>query len=178
MAKETSDPSDPSRAFADLSEWRKIAVAGDGVLGWLGRLLDADLSQVAPGRACHAYARPVEGEQSVHVTVTAPGGSLMVVQDPDSTPSVVPLLSAHAAGSDISLEDRTADLALFAFPARTIPPDVAGGAYSAPSCLGEGVDVFALAEDRRRILGSFSKRFRLLESEELRRWNRGRVVSD
>lgn len=30
MAKETSDPSDPSRAFADLSEWRKIAVAGAG----------------------------------------------------------------------------------------------------------------------------------------------------
>lgn len=177
MPKEMSDPSDPSRAFADLSDWRKIALAGDGVLGWLGRLLGVDLSGVAPGRACHANARVVEEEQSVHVTVTAPGGSLMVVQDPDSTPSVVTLLSAHA-GSDIRLEDRTAALALFAFPARTVPPDVAGGAYSAPSCLGEGVDVFALAEDRRRILSSFSKRFRLLDSEELQAWSRVRMVRD
>lgn len=154
----TPDP----RAFADLSHWRKIAVSGDRVLDWLGRLLDADLSRVAPGRACHAEANGV--------TVTAPGGSLMVVQDSSQAPSVADLLSAHAASSGITVEDRTDDLALFAFPGRTVPPDVAGGAFSAPSCLGEGVDVFALAEDRRRLLASFAKRFRLLSEEELKAW--------
>jgi hypothetical protein len=73
-------------------------------------------------------------------------------------------LAAAAAEAGIELADRSAALALFAFPERATPPDAAGTAMSAPSCLGTGVDLLSLAEDHDRLLRSFQRRFTQLEN--------------
>jgi len=152
------DATAPDRLFVDLSHWRKIAVSGPGVLVWLGALVTADLSDVAPGRAVHAQLTPAAGDPDIRFTVAAPGGSLLLLQDPEGA-AVDAALSPHAAPADIVVQDRTAELALFAFPGRSRPPDAAGTAFSVPSCLGTGVDVLAMADDHDRLLSSLQRRF-------------------
>jgi len=115
------DATAPERLFVDLSHWRKIAVSGPGVLVWLGALVTADLSDVAPGRAVHAQLTPAAGDPDIRFTVAAPGGSLLLLQDPEGA-AVDAALSPHAAPADIVVQDRTAELALFAFPGRSRPP--------------------------------------------------------
>jgi hypothetical protein len=146
-----------AKVFADLSGWRKVGVSGDGVLSWLESVCAVDLSGMAPNRACHAVAVSSAGDQATF-TVSAAGGSLYLLQQP-AQPPVDILLAAEAAAADITLTDRSTELALFAFPGRELPPDAAGTAISAPSCLGTGVDLLCLAEDHDRLLRSFQRRF-------------------
>jgi len=153
-----------AKAFADLSAWRKIAVSGDGVLAWLESVSTVDLSELAPNRASHAVARVPEGGETAF-TVSAAGGSLYLLQHPDEAPIDV-LLAAAAASAGITLSDRSTELALFAFPGRDLPPDAAGTATSAPSCLGAGVDLLGLAEDHDRLLQSFRRRFTELDARQ------------
>ncbi len=161
---------DQSREFADLAVWRKLAVSGTGVLAWLGAAVDADLSDLGPGRALRGRLVSPDGTGGA-VTVAVPGGSLVVVQDPRSSPDAGAALAERAAGSDIAVEDRSAELALFAFPGRSTAPDAAGTATTTPSCLGTGIDLFALAEDHDRLLRSLGKRFDLIDDVE--RWRAG-----
>ncbi|MDQ3708536.1 MAG: hypothetical protein M3387_04370 [Actinomycetota bacterium] len=160
------DATAPERLFADLSHWRKIAVSGSGVLAWLGALVTADLSDVAPGRAVQAQLSAAAGNPAIRFTVAAPGGSLLLLQDPDGA-AVDTALAPYAARAGILLEDRTADLALFAFPGRSRPPDAAGTAFSIPSCLGTGVDVLAMADDHDRLLSSLQRRFTAVGAEDI-----------
>lgn len=166
-----------SREFVDLSGWRKIAISGTGVLAWLGALVDADLSDLGPGRAVHGRLGAPNGSVAP-VTVAVPGGSLVVVQDPAASLDAGEALAERAASGDFAVEDRSADLSLFAFPGRTAAPDAAGTAVTTPSCLGpgsdgsDGSDVFCLTEDHGRLLRSFSRRFELIE--DLARWRAAR----
>lgn len=168
----SADPSGGPREFADLSGWRKVAVSGTDVLAWLGALVDADLSDLGPGRALHGRL-PTPAGAGTPVTVAVPGGSLLVVQDPThSRDAHAALVERAATGGDITIEDRTADLVLFAFPGRTAAPDAAGSAATTPSCLGTGIDLFALAEDHDRLLRSLGRRFELIDDVE--RWRADR----
>lgn len=157
--------------FADLSGWRKVDVSGHGVLAWLGQLIDADVSDLAPGRAHRATLRD---NATTTFTVSAAGGSLLLLQDPEAPP-VATLLAAPAATAGMTLEDRSTQLALFAFPHRSMPPDVAGTAFCAPSCLGTGggVDVLALADDHTRLLAAFRRRFVELADDQVAALRRG-----
>jgi len=86
----------------------------------------------------------------------------VVVQDAEAVPHAGAYLAGHAR-DQIGVVDRSGDLALFAFPDRTAAPDAAGTASTSPSCLGAGVDLFALTEDHDRLLRSFGKRFELID---------------
>ncbi len=107
----------PEKRFADLSHWRKIAVSGPGVLAWLGELVTADLTDLAPGRAVPTQLSPTASTPAIRFTVAVPGGSLLLLQDPEDV-AVDAVLASSAAQAGIELEDRSADLALFAFPDR------------------------------------------------------------
>ena len=155
--------SSDEKIFVDLSGWRKVAVSGDGVLAWVDAVCTVDLSGLAPNRACSAVARTPGGDGATF-TVSAAGGSLYLLQHPGEAP-IQTLLADAAAAAGITLDDRSADLALFAFPGRDLPPDAAGTAISAPSCLGTGVDLLALAEDHDRLLRSFQRRFTQLDAD-------------
>lgn len=150
-----------TKVFADVSRWRKVAVSGDGVLAWLESVCTVDLSELAPNRASAAVARGPDGNETAF-TVSAAGGSLYLFQQPDGAP-IDTLLAGAAASAGISLTDRSSELALFAFPRREVPPDAAGTAMSAPSCLGTGVDLLCLSEDHDRLLRSFQRRFTQLD---------------
>ena len=154
-------------AFFDLSSWPKLGVSGGDALLWLANLLSDDVADLGPGRALHSTMSS-DGRPGGEVTVAVVGGHVLLVQDPDQEHSILDLVAEQEA--EVELDDRTDDLALFAFPGRSVPPNAPGCAFSVPSCLGTGIDVFAMAEDRNHRLSLFSKVYTLAGDEELRIW--------
>jgi folate-binding protein YgfZ len=156
-------------AFIDLSSWRKVVLSGSEAPGWLNDLVSADISGLAPGRARRSLLLSPTGRVRAEFTVARPGGDLVLLQDPVQPMSVQTLLAPYVLSSDVALEDRTAELALFAFPGRTVALD-ARWAYSTPSCTGVGLDLVAPAEDRDAVRASLSRAFTLAEPEALEAW--------
>jgi glycine cleavage system aminomethyltransferase T len=160
------------RAFVDLSAWRKVGVSGGDAIRWLDRLVTADLADLGPGRARQALLLSPSGGVLAAITVAVVGGSVLLVQDPREPRPALDLLSSLVAG-DVGLDDRTDEIALFAFPNRPAPPDLAGCAPSVPSCLGPGADLFALAEDREAVRAHLARAVVEVGPEEVEWWRVG-----
>lgn len=157
-------------AFLDLSSWRKIAVSGGDAPGWLNDLVSADISDLASGHARRSLLLSPNGRVRAEFTIARSGG-LFLLQDPVQPTSIQALLAPYVLSSDVALEDRTAELALFAFPGRTVAPGTTGTTVSAPSCTGMGgVDLLAPEEDHDAVQTSLSKGNQLAEPEALDAW--------
>jgi folate-binding protein YgfZ len=128
------------RAFVDLSSWRKVRVSGSDALSWLGDLLTADIAALAPGHACRSLLLTPTGRIRADVHVARREEDAMLLQPADQPEHVGLALSAYVLSSDVSLEDRTNDLALFAIPGRAASLVGVAGATQ-PSFLGSGIDV-------------------------------------
>ena len=166
---EVSAALESGRAFVDLSSWRKIDVSGRDALSWLSHIGAADVTDLAPGGSRPTRIRSDRGI-AADVTVSLAGGNVLVIQDPEQSPSVAEALSGLIETFDVALDDRTEALTLFSFPGASRAPDVAGTAFAAPSCLGAGIDIFALAEDHGYLLGSLRHGFKLVPLADARAW--------
>src|SRR5438552_7836431 len=158
------------KAFVDLSYWRKVAVTGADALTWLNDLVSNDLSDLAPGRAKQALLLSPTGRIRAMFTVAVPASTILLIQDPSQPAPVEDILSRYVLSSDVQLEDRTGELALFAFPGLASPPDVPGATFSAPSCLGAGLELVCAAADHDRLAATLGKSFRATGGEEMERW--------
>jgi folate-binding protein YgfZ len=157
-------------AFADLSYWRKVAVSGSDALEWLNDLVTADLSGLAPGHARHALFLSPMGGIRASFTVSVLDGNFLLIQDPMQSAPVQHLLEPYVLSSDVTLADRTSELAVFAFPGRRDAPSLAGTIHWAPSCLGPGVDVVAAGEGRDVLLRSLWQVYSHAGDEEVEAW--------
>ncbi|MFN2490877.1 MAG: hypothetical protein ABR529_14320 [Actinomycetota bacterium] len=157
-------------AFADLSRWRKIAVSGVDALTWLDDLLPGDIAELAPGQARHSVLQSATGADLARFTVAVAAAQVLLVQDPAQGRSLSGLLAPRVGSADVVLDDRTEDLALFAFPGRAVAPNAPGAAFCAPSCLGAGVDVFALMEERSYLASLFGHAFTPAGEDDVRAW--------
>jgi folate-binding protein YgfZ len=158
------------KAFVDLSFWRKVAISGSDAFAWLNDLVSADISDLAPCGARRSLLLSPTGRIRAEFTVAVPGGNLVLIQDPEQPEGIDALLSKYVLSSDVELEDRTADLALFAFPGVSAPPDTPGTSSSTPSCTGRGADLVGPADDHQSLLGSLSKSYALAGAEALEAW--------
>lgn len=157
-------------AFVDLSFWRKVSVSGGDAHQWLDDLVTADLSDLAPGQARQALFLSPTGGIRASFTVSVLDGTFLLIQDPMQPASIHALLEPYVLSSDVSLEDRTSQLAVFAFPGRTEAPRLAGTTQSAPSCLGTGLDVVAAAEGHQVLLRSLSELYTQAGDEAVEAW--------
>ncbi len=128
------------RAFVDLSSWRKVRVSGGDALSWLGDLLTADIVGLAPEHACRSLLLTPTGRIRADVHVARRDDDVMLLQPADQPEHVGLALNAYVLSSDVSLEDRTNDVALFAVPGRAASLVGVAGATE-PSCIGPGIDV-------------------------------------
>src|SRR6266545_3476988 len=144
------------KAFVDLSYWRKVAVTGADAFTWLNDLVSSDISDLVPGRAKQALLLSPTGRIRAMFTVAVPEQTIVLLQDPSQPSPVDDILSRYVLSSDVQLVDRTDELGLFAFPGLTVPPDVPGAAFSAPSCLGDGVDLISQGEGHDRLAAALS----------------------
>jgi glycine cleavage system aminomethyltransferase T len=164
------------KAFVDLSSWRKVDVSGSDALAWLSHIGSADVEDLAPGRTRPTVLRSEHGVRC-EVTVALAGASVLVIQDPDQPEAILGALAELVGSYGVELDDRSDALALFSFPGAVVAPDVAGTAFAAPSCLGAGVDIFALHDDHAYLLGSLQHGFTLTELDDVREWLGGRAGS-
>lgn len=159
-----------AKAFADLSDWRKIGVTGRDALEWLNLLVTGDVSSLRPGRSQRCLLLDDSGGLRADVTVAVQGSSLIVLQDPAQLRPVDDLLMFYTEGSDVELEDRTRRLSIFAFPSRPASPDLGGTAFYSPSALGPGSDTVCMPEDHDRLSTSLQKSFALASADDLEAW--------
>ena len=157
-------------AFADLLSWRKVVVSGPEANTWLNSLISADISDLAPGQARRSLLLSPTGRVRAEFTVAVLSEGLLLLQDPVQLQSVSDLLSPYILSSDVQLSDRSAELALFAFPGRPEPPVVEGTQISSPSCLGRGSDLLAPAEAHQRLIDSLADVCSLVEAEVVEQW--------
>jgi folate-binding protein YgfZ len=158
------------RAFADLSSWRKVAVSGSDAIGWLNDLVSAEIADLGAGEARRSLLLSPTGQIRAEFTVARPGGDLVLVQDPAQRASVDSLLLPYVLSADVRMEDRSAQLALFAFPGRVGTLDAPGTASSAPSATGAGVDVWAPAHDHEALLRALSSSNTLIDPQDMEAW--------
>lgn len=171
MADSSSDRSLGSgAAFADLSHWTKLSVMGADAVRWLSGIVTDEIDDLAPNLARSSSFISQGGTVETEFTIAVVGGSLILVQDPERGDLEASVTARMRPGLEVEIENRTEHLALFAFPGRQEPPIAPGSAFTKPSCLGHGVDIYALISDRRRLTKLFSASFTLAENAELRRW--------
>src|SRR6266576_5680937 len=106
------------RAFLDRSSWRKVRVTGADAVTWLGDLLTADIVALEPGRGCRSLLLTPTGRIRADVQVARRDDDLVLLQAPEQTEHIGLALSTYVLSADVSLEDRTNDLALFTVPGR------------------------------------------------------------
>jgi tRNA-modifying protein YgfZ len=157
-------------AFADLSYWRKVGVSGGDALEWLDDLVTADLSDLTTGQARHALFLSPTGGVRASFTVSVLDGNVLLIQDPMQPAPIQQLLEPYMLSSEVTLDDRTSELAVFAFPGRRDAPGLAGTVHWAPSCLGPGADLVAAGEGRDVLLRSLSQVYSHAGNEDVEAW--------
>jgi tRNA-modifying protein YgfZ len=128
------------RAFLDRSAWRKVRVTGGDAVTWLGDLLSADIAGLEPGRGCRSLLLTPTGRIRADVQVARRDDDLFLLQAPEQREHIGLALNTYVLSADVSLEDRTNDLALFTVPGRAASLVGIHGATE-PSSVGPGIDV-------------------------------------
>ena len=156
---------------ADLSSWRAIAVDGADAPTWLNDLVSADISGLEPGAAARSLLLSPTGRVRAEFTVARTNDGLLLLQDPAQPKAIDALLASYVLSSDVTLADRTGQLALFAFPTLNRAPEHDGTWASAPSCLGAGVDLIVPASRHDSFLADLQGDFVLADPEDLEAWH-------
>lgn len=136
--------------FVDLSDHRKVRVAGADAVGWLHDLLTGDVAGLAPGSAGRSLLLSPIGRIRADVHVARRDEDLLLLQAPDQPDHIGLLLAPYVLSADVALEDATGALALFAVLGDAAVP--VGTAVTRPSILGDGVDVAVQAGEPARRL--------------------------
>jgi folate-binding protein YgfZ len=157
-------------AFADLSVWRKTLVSGGDAFRWLNDLVSADISGLEAGLASRSLLLSPTGRVRAEFTVAVTADGILLIQDPDQPEAIDELLARYVLSSDVDLQDRTEELALFGFPGLAEPPEAAGATVSIPSCLGKGVDLLAPADDHHRLVATFERAYQRAGDEDVDAW--------
>lgn len=133
------DALEQGQAFVDLSSFRKVRVSGADARPWLHDLLTAPIAGLEAGRATRSLLLSPTGRIRADVHVAAVGDDLLLLQAPDQPEHVGLALTPYVLSADVSLEDATEALALFAIPGEGASR--VGHAGTSPSVLGRGIDV-------------------------------------
>jgi folate-binding protein YgfZ len=155
-------------AFADLSFWRKIGVSGQDAFLWLNDLVSADISGLHPGQATRGLLLSPTGSVRAEFTVALQGDGLLLLQDPSQQEPIDGLLGRYVLSSDVRLNDRTDEVALFGFPGLSQAPPLAHA--STPSCLGAGVDLLAAMDEHDGLLARLRESFAPAGGEDVEAW--------
>jgi tRNA-modifying protein YgfZ len=128
------------RAYADLSDWRKVLVRGSDARDWLNDLLTAEIGTLSAGTSRPALLLSPTGRIRAMVTVGSMGTGLLLLQDPHQPSAIDALLAPYVLSSDVEMIDSGRSIRVLAFPDGN-PPDVPGAESIRPSSLGPGADL-------------------------------------
>ena len=155
--------------FADLSFWRKIALSGSEAGGWLQDLISADIEDLLPGQARRSLLLSPTGRVRADFSVALTEQGWLLLQDPTQPRPIDQLLAPYVLSADVALEDRTEDVALFAFPGRRVYAPAHGS--STPSCLGPGgLDLIPSMAHRETLMAALEDLFVRVGNDAVEEW--------
>ena len=111
-------------AFVDLSSWRRVLVTGSDASAWLNDLVTNRVDDLALGEARRSLLLSRTGHVRADIHVGRVQKGLMLLQVPLQSDPVDRLLDPYALSSDVSMEDRSGVLSLFAVPVGAAPEDL------------------------------------------------------
>jgi folate-binding protein YgfZ len=158
------------RAFVDLSPWRKISVTGNDAFAWLNDLVSADLTGLRTGQSRRSLLLSPTGHIRADFTVLRLERGFLLLQDSAQPQQIDELLERYVLSSDVALEDRTEEVALFALPSRSEPPDLAAADFSIPSCLGDGIDALVPMDRHADVAASLAQSLLRADMEDVEAW--------
>jgi folate-binding protein YgfZ len=146
---------DDGRALVDLTWWRKVLVDGADAAGWLNDLMAADLSRMQASEARRSLLLSPTGRVRADVTVIRLEEGHLLAQDPAQPEAIDAVLDRYVLSSEVTMADRTAELALLALPNLTDPPQEEKlpdeWETVRPSSLGPGVGLIGPVSGRDRV---------------------------
>jgi len=123
---------DSDRAFVELTGWRMVSARGADAVSWLNDLVTARVDDIEASEVRRALLLDRTGHVRADVHVTTIEGGLVLIQDPVQPARIEDLLAPYVLSSDVTLEDRSEHLALFAVTDGQIAP-VEGLRHSRPA---------------------------------------------
>ena len=127
------------RAFADLSDHRKVRVSGAGARGWLNDLVTCDVAGLRPGSAHRSLLLSPTGRILADFGLGCDDEGFLLLQPADQPEHVGLLLSRYVLSAEVDLHDATNELALFAVLGAA--RELVGRPGLTPSVAGAGVDL-------------------------------------
>jgi folate-binding protein YgfZ len=131
------------RAFADLSAFRKVRVAGADARAWLHDLITCDVATIEPGMSRRSLVLSPTGRIRADFAVAQHNDGFILLQAPDQPEHVGLVLGRYVLSSDVALHDSTNELSLLGVPGRAA--ELVGRpvltSVLTPSVLGAGVDL-------------------------------------
>jgi tRNA-modifying protein YgfZ len=127
------------RAFADLSDYRKVRVSGADAEGWLNDLVTCDVASLTPGGAHRSLLLSPTGRILADFGLGLDDEGYLLLQPADQPDHIGLLLSRYILSSEVDLHDATNELALFAVLGAA--RELVGRPGLSPSVAGFGVDL-------------------------------------
>jgi folate-binding protein YgfZ len=165
--------------FAELAEWRTVAVRGTDARAWLHDLVTADVQSLADGQTRRSLLLTPTGRIRADFHIAGVDGSFLLLQAPGQPQAVDAILRPYVLSSDVEMNDRSERSLIVAVLGGLAASDGEGALVLAPSVLGSGRDVIVpRGEPARRLLAHLRGRglAQLTEQDlETRRIRRGDV---
>jgi folate-binding protein YgfZ len=145
------------RGFADLFSLRKVRVTGGDARAWLNDLITTDVASLSHGRARRSLLLTPTGRIRADFMVGLDEEGFLLLQPAEQPDHIGTLMLPYVLSSDVTLHDRTPDLAVFGLVGRAAVVGARAGLE--PSILGEGEDVVVAggkpgARERDRLIAA------------------------
>jgi aminomethyltransferase len=101
-------------ALLDLTGRGKIRVTGEDRARLLHAMTTNHVEQLGPGQGCYAFFLNAQGRILADVHVLSPGGHFLLDTEPETARRVAEHLDKYIIADDVTLEDRTAEVATLA----------------------------------------------------------------
>ena len=137
--REELEAVEAGRAFADLSDYRKVRVNGADAQGWLNDLVTCDVAALTPGSAHRSLLLSPTGRILADFGLGCDDEGYLLLQPADQPDHIGLLLSRYVLSSAVDLRDATNELALFAVLGTA--RELVGRPGLTPSVVGSGVDL-------------------------------------
>jgi folate-binding protein YgfZ len=155
-------------AYADCSNWRKIAVSGADAVPWLNDLVSADLEALGVNEGRRSLLLGPTGKVRASFQAVRLADSVLLIQDPAEPNPIDALLAPYMLSSDVRIDDRTEAVGLFASPGARGPLVVGVGTWIKGSALDDdGFDLLVDRQDKGAALAALNEYIRPATDGEL-----------
>jgi folate-binding protein YgfZ len=166
----TSLVRDEPSALFDLSDRTKLRFTGNDRVRFLNGQITNDVRKASESVALHACVLNVKGKMDAEIFVAAQPESIFVDAPAELREALAARFERYLIADDVTIEDVTAQYALFHATGRTAPELFDGGLWRAAERFGEsGWDFWGEAAAHGRLIAELTERLPLCDDASTER---------